>query len=288
MYSGTVPHELKIANVIPIFKKGDVLIPCNYRPISLLSVFHKLLEKIIYKKIISFLEKYKILYNYKFGFRSNHSTTLALIEVLDEIYKNLDQQNYVIGTFFDLSKAFDTVNHEILLQKLSYYGIRGIALSWIKSYLDNRQQYVSIDKTNSATKVVNYGVPQGSVLGPLLFLLYVNDISNCIPNCNLRLFADDTNMFTYGRNLNTLVEETNICLDKLNTWFLANKLTLNVDKTCYIVFAPFKNIVSSDHNFQLSINNVILQQLRSCKYLGVMFDDGLSWKPHIFDFVLRK
>ena len=125
------------------------------------------------------------MYNYQFGFRSNHSTTLALIEVLDKIYKNLDQQNYVIGTFFDLSKAFDTVSHEILLQKLSYYGIRGNALSWIKSYLNNRQQYVSIDKTNSATKVVSYGVPQGSVLGPLLFLLYVNDIGNCIPNYNL-------------------------------------------------------------------------------------------------------
>ena len=124
-------------------------------------------------------------------------------------------------------------------------------------------------------------------MGPLLFLLYVNDIGNCIHNCNLRLFADDTNVFTHGRNLNTLVEETNICLDKLNTWFLANKLNLNVDKTCYIIFAPFKNIVLSDHKLQLNINNVILQQLRSCKYLGVMFDEELSWKPHIY-FNLKK
>jgi hypothetical protein len=148
--SGVVPTQLKTAKVLPIFKKGDTSLPCNYRPISMLSVFEKILEKIMYKRLISFINKHKILNKHQFGFRNGHSTTLSLIEVMDEIYKNLDDGNIGIGIFLDLQKAFDTIQHSILLDKLQHYGIRGLAHKWIQDYLTNRQQCVNINGLNSS------------------------------------------------------------------------------------------------------------------------------------------
>jgi len=175
--TGCVPVSLKIAKVIPIFKKGDNSNPSNYRPISLLSIFHKLLENLMYKRVYSFLHKYSVLYQYQFGFRHHHSTSLPLIELCDNLYSHLDQHEVVVGMYFDLQKAFDTVNHKILLQKLCGYGIRGIVHEWFRNYLSNRKQFASINNIDSDLDNINCGVPQGSVLGPLLFLIYVNDNS---------------------------------------------------------------------------------------------------------------
>jgi len=223
-----------------VFKKGDRSQPSNYRPISLLSIFDKLLEKLMFNRLISFLERNSILYNYQFGFRKNHSTSLALIDVVDNIYQNLDASLTVVGIYLDLTKAFDTVNHELLLYKLQNYGIRGIAYHWFKSYLCNRQQFTVINNVSSCFTYVPCGVPQGSTLGPLLFLLYINDISRVLPGENVKLFADDTNLFISGVDVNTLNQKCNYCIDTLNRWFVANRLHVNVDKTNIMVFPKAK------------------------------------------------
>ena len=198
-----------------------------------MSNFGEIFEKLMYVRIMSFLKSHNILYKYQFGFRSHHSTSLALIDVADTVYHELDSGNYVIGTFLDLQKAFDTVNHSILLQKLQCYGIRGKALQWMSCYLTNRFQYVSIGDIQSRLENISCGVPQGSVLGPLLFLLYINDIHSSVPNSKLKLFADDTSLFTSGKNVNELITETNAALSNLNNWFISNKLSLSIEKTSF-------------------------------------------------------
>jgi len=279
MLDGIVPDKLKTAKVVPIFKKGDRSLACNYRPISLLSVFDKLLEKLMYKRVYTFLVKHNILYKHQFGFRKNYSTALALIEVMDNIYKKLDEQHFVLGIFLDLQKAFDTVNHEILLHKLYNYGIRGIAHDWFRSYLSNRLQFTVANGASSSLAKITCGVPQGSVLGPLLFLLYVNDIANSVPDQNIKLFADDTNLFISTTNQSVLNSIANEAMSNLNSWFIANRLSLNLDKTCYMVFSPRRLDLSIDFNLQL--NGTAIHKVKSCRYLGIIIDDELKWSEHI-------
>src|SRR6218665_303500 len=190
---GIFPDRLKIAKVIPIFKSGKSNV-ANYRPISLLSPFSKILEKFFYSRLISFVNKNSILADTQYGFRKNLSTEFALLDLTNQITKALDDRQITVGIFLDLSKAFDTVNHSILLDKLEHYGIRGTPLNWISSYLSNRYQYVAIEDICSSLLPLTCGVPQGSILGPLLFILYVNDIKT-ITDLSLIMFADDTNIF---------------------------------------------------------------------------------------------
>ena len=195
MNSGEYPEQLKIAKVLPIFKKGNPSLASNYRPISVLSCINKIFEKIISKRIYNFLEKYNLLYEFQYGFRQGHSTSHALVEITDKIKFAMDNNEMTCGIFLDLSKAFDTVNHEILLYKLDHYGIRGPTLKLLKSYLSNRKQFVKIGKSKSELRQISCGVPQGSVLGPLLFILYINDLHKACSSGNTRIFADDTNIF---------------------------------------------------------------------------------------------
>ena len=201
LLEGVFPNELKIANVLPLYKADDDMSFNNYRPVSVLSVLSKVFERIMYNRLISFLESNKNLFNNQFGFRKQHSTYMALVLLLDKIVKALENGEYVIGIFLDFSKAFDTVDHNILLKKLEYYGIRGVCLDWFKIYLTVRKQYVTYNGIPSSTKLIQYGVPQGSILGPLMFLLYINDLPNVCKSADPILFADDTNLFINGSNL---------------------------------------------------------------------------------------
>ena len=280
-YSGTVPDQFKVARVVPIHKKGSTCLVSNYRPISLLSIFNKLIEKLMYNRIISFLEKFSILYNNQFGFRSKHSTTQALLLLTDKIQRSIDKGMFCSGIFLDLCKAFDTVNHKILLTKLQYYGIRGVSNDWFASYLSNRRQFVSLNGINSDYQTITCGVPQGSVLGPLLFLLYINDMPKCSNILEFHLFADDTNLFLNNPNIINLETDLNTELEKVSQWLYANKLSLNIDKTSFVVFhSPQRRIL---HNMNLRISNTSIKSDTCVKYLGLILDSNLNWKAYIHE-----
>ena len=275
---GVFPRELKLTKVIPIYKSNDAMCFTNYRPISLLSIFSQILEKIMYKRLIAFVNANNLLYKFQFGFREKHSTYMPLIIILDKITEALDNGNYVIGIFLDFRKAFDTVNHKILLDKLYHYGIRGPAYRWFVSYLTDRQQYVCFEDSVSDSKPVTCGIPQGSVLGPLLFLLYINDLASVSQLLTAFLFADDSNLFHIGTNITTMCETINNETKKIVDWLRANRLSLNIDKTNFMVFKPrFKNCTG----VSITIDNTPIQKVTHTKFLGVIIDDKLSWSQHI-------
>ena len=211
---GIFPEKIKL--VIPSHKKGPNNDVNNYRPISLLSVFSKILEKLIVVRLTDYLELHEIIYPNQFGFRHGYSTTHSLISITETIKRTLDNNKYGCGVFIDLRKAFDTVNHEILLQKLDHYGIRDVSSSWFKSYLTDRMQYVHLNGIISETKNITCGVPQGSVVGSLLFLLYINDLPNIPKKLKFYLFADNTNIYFETDDLKKLEKTMNKELEKLH------------------------------------------------------------------------
>jgi len=203
--TGFVPNMLKIAKVCHIYKNGYKTDITNYRPISVLPSFSKIYEKLAYNRLSQYAEKLCILNDRQFGFRNNRSTSMAVLEMTDKINEAMENNQFSIGVFVDLSKAFDTVNHNILLNKLYYYGIRGVAYESFKFYLSNRYQYVHFNEHSSSRLSITCGVPQGSILGPLLFLIYINDICHVSKMSHLILFADDTNIFVADHNFNNRI-----------------------------------------------------------------------------------
>ena len=280
--NGVCPEFLKISTIIPIYKKDSKLKVSNYRPISLLSNINKILEKLMFQRLYTFLEENKCIYNLQFGFRQRHSTNHALLSMTQEIKDTIDKGNLAIGVFVDFQKAFDTVNHHILLRKLEHYGVRGLANNWFKSYLTKRKQCVSISGITSETSYINHGVPQGSVLGPLLFLIYINDLHTCIRHSTVRHFAADTNLLyttdkTKYRNRN-IVNNLNQDLKSLNHWLLANKISLNSTKTELIFFRHKKTPIP---NVKIKLNGVKLVGSSDVKYVGITFDEHLTFNNHI-------
>ena len=284
--TGTYPDQLKIAKVIPIFKnKGDVLVVSNYRPISLLSNINKIFEKLVYSRLYSFLTLHNCIYELQFGFRARHSTDHALLSITEMVRKALDNSDYACGIFIDLQKAFDTVDHQILLKKLEHYGVRGLANNWFKSYLTNRQQFVSVNGFNSSKKTMHYGVPQGSVLGPLLFLIYINDLNKAIKFCTTHHFADDTNLLYIGQSLKQIQKYVNFDLKFLCNWLKANRISLNASKTELIVFRDPRK--KSEHVLKIKIDGKKLLPSRYVKYLGVLVDCHLNWHAHEMELHLK-
>ena len=277
---GTYINMLKISKVIPIFKdKGSDLDHTNFRPISLLSNINKIVEKIMHERLYTFLEKYKCIYEFQFGFRKGHSTTHALLDLTEEIRQHIDSNKFAIGVFIDLQKAFDTVDHHILLKKLHHYGVRGIANKWFESYLSNRQQFVTINGENSSLKPMQYGVPQGSVLGPLLFLVYINDLNNAVKYSKTRHFADDTNLLLANTSLKQLKKHLNLDLKALTQWLKANKISLNAGKTEILVFRNPKKPMNYDP--KIKIDGKRIYPSKYVKYLGILIDAHLTWQYHI-------
>ena len=277
---GKFPNCLKVAKLVPIHKSGSKHQTNNYRPISLLNVLSKLFEEVMNLRIRQFLEQKKLIADCQYGFRDKHSTETAIISLTDHVYKNIDEKKFIMTTFIDLKKAFDTVDHNILKDKLYRIGIRGKPHDWLKDYLTERYQYTCINNKLSDQSLLEVGLPQGGKLSPILYLIYVNDITQFSKNKNskLVLFADDTCLTLTNNDINSLFENANCEINKLNKWFMANKLTLNVDKTNYIMF---QNKNTPEMAQTLNIGNYKIEEKRSINYLGVILDNKLNFKEHV-------
>ena len=191
----------------------------------------------------------------------------------------LGKGNFTCGVFIDLQKAFDTANHDILLSKLNHYGIRGVASNWFKSYLIDRTQYTTINNERSEIRNIKYGVPQGSLLGPLLFLIYINNLSRSIKNSKIHHFADDTNLLCASSSLKDINKKINFDLSNLVQWLLANKIALNVNKSDIVIFRSPRKQIAKKMNFRLSGQKI--RQKTCTKYLGVLLDEHFLFKDHI-------
>ena len=278
--TGIIPKAMKLAKVVPIYKnKGSNAEMKNYRPVSLLPVFSKVLERIVYNRLFNFVIKHKLLYTSQYSFQKNLSTELAILELQDGINTSLNEKECCVGIFMDLSKAFDTLDHDILLNKLNHYGIRGIALSWFQNYLSDRNQYVCINGCNSELLPITCGVPQGSILGPLLFLIYVNDLATISKYAATILFADDTNVIYTGKTYDDVSRIIQTDLKNLSNWFKCNKLALNETKTNYIIFHQINKKPPDD--FNIILNDTHLERVKYTKFLGVLINENLKWKEHI-------
>ena len=279
--SGKFIDTLKISKIVPVHKEGSLQDINNYRPISILSCFSKLLEKIVYKRLNSFLVKNNFFFPSQFGFRKNQSTSYATSLLVSKVAEILDNGKLGLGLFLDLSKAFDCLDYNILFKKMEFFGIRGNALDWFIDYLTGRTQRVSFNGILSEnTLLVNQGTPQGGVLGPLLFLIYINDLPNCLTGGSSILFADDTTLLLSHKNYDELIYYGNIELENLNKWLISNRLVLNTGKTKAIIFKTPQRRLPGPAN-ALKINNNYIKTVNKTKFLGVIIDENLSWRYHI-------
>lgn len=290
---GIFPQQLKTAVIKPLFKKGDKSDINNYRPIALLPVLSKIFEKVIYNSLYSFLEANKILTPEQFGFKKNTSINMAIYNLLSEVMLKMDKRIPIVSLYMDLTKAFDHVDHDILLDKLFKYGIRGNAHDLIRSYLIGRDQYTEVNCISSKTKyrttyksehkIIKYGVPQGSVLGPLLFIIYVNDLPKVVNN-KMTLFADDTTVLFHNKDINNLVTDINSSLTCIIKWLECNNLNINLDKTKVMNFKQRNNGIQKLH---ISYSGKQIDEINTIKFLGLYLDSDMKWKSHI-DYVCKK
>lgn len=288
--TGIFPNKLKIAKVLPLFKKGENKLLENYRPISLLPCISKIFERIVFDQLYKYLDSNNLLCKNQYGFRKKHSTEMAALELIDRIYKELDNKEIPIAVFLDLSKAFDTLDHSILLHKLKYYGVNGISLAWFSSYLTNRHQYVEIDGISSEPLSITTGVPQGSILGPLLFIIYMNDIHSTSSKFKFVLYADDSTLFSplcsfsFGLTpvkTEQIANNINKELRYVTDWLSVNKLSLNASKTKFMIFHFNQKNIPSENVPKLNINGIEIKKTSEFNFLGLTINDKMNWISHI-------
>ena len=287
---GKFPESMKKADIVPLYKNKDKQECSNYRPISLLITISKLLEKIIYRRVYQFLEKSEQIFPSQYGFRTSYSCENAVSELLSTIIKGKEQGLYTISMFLDLSKAFDSLEHDMMLKKLESYGVRGIALQWFKSYLSNRQIRTKCHISSngqieySEYKSINYGAPQGSCLGPLLFLIFTNDLHKQLHHCSSILFADDTTLYKTHRNLVYLQWCIQDDMNRIMKYFRINKLTLNLNITVCVLFQKNK---TDPKEFHLKLDKQTITNRPESKFLGITLDQHLNWSSHVNQLILK-
>ena len=283
--TGVFPNELKIGKVTPIFKSGEKEDLNNYRPISVLPTIARVFEKLLYNQLYKFFTENQLLGDQQYGFRSLHSTALALGKCSNQWLMNIDNGKINSVIFLDIRKAFDTVNHEILLQKLSSYEIKGDTHKFFECYLKDRTQCCSVNGHMSSLETIEYGVPQGSILGPLLFLIYMNDLPLCLDNVDITMFAD-TNFMKAINSLKEIKEELVPALKKVYNWLRCNKLSLNTVKTEFMLIGTHQKLERFDHDpaatpYMISAGtDSEIKRVRIVKYLRLIVDDTLIWSDH--------
>ena len=279
--SSQLPLEWKSANVTPVPKSGDATDIENYRPISVLSAVAKTMERIVFNQLYSYLQKHSLLSQHQSGFRPSHSTQDVLIKTMDDWRKSIDEDRVVGALFLDLSKAFDVINHELLLNKMQLeFGVVGKADEWFRNYLSGRRQRVCVGQETSPWMTPKFGVPQGSILGPLLFILFVNALPKSVNQCSLNMYADDTTLYTAAETADQAIETLRADAELTLAWFNQNRLIVNVKKTHFMAIGRRRRRMEISEA-KLALQNVELYPEQTVTYLGVCLDDQLIWKKHV-------
>ena len=281
--TGIFPEKLKTAKVVPIHKKKDKLLVANYRPISILPVISKVFENIMHTQLMTYFNTNNLFAPQQYGFRPNCSTELAALELMDRNINAMNINLTPLNIYLDLSKAFDSLDHHTLLSKLKYYGLHDRALDLLNSYLSGRKQYVQLDNISSDLHRVTCGIPQGSVMGPLLFNIFINDICNATNKFDLVMYADDTTLVSTLENFGNITDraqletQINLEINKITNWLISNKLQLNIDKSKYMIF--FKSPKKTP-SLNIVINNRKIEQIEEFNFLGITIDQNINWKSH--------
>ena len=282
--TGSYPENLKLAKVIPIFKKNDKLEINNYRPISVLQVISKVFENVMHTQLLEYFTENNLLSSQQYGFRPNRSTELATLELMDRNINHMNENHCPVNIYLDFSKAFDSLIYDILLSKLKHYGIQENALQLLSSYLKDRSQYVQLDNVISSSHAVICGIPQGSVLGPLLFNIYINDITEASTKFDFIRYADDTTLTSILENFGKISDvaglerELNEEMSKIYGWLLSNKLTLNTTKSKFMIFFKHPKVIPK---LNLKIAGNAIEQVAEFNFLGIDIDQNITWKPHV-------
>lgn len=280
------PSIWKSARVVPLFKKGSKQDPSNYRPISILPTLSKILEKAVHSQFYSYLSENNLLSLNQFGFRFKSSTVTAAAKFTDQILHGMDDGLITGVAFLDLTKAFDTVNHSILLRKISNIGVDGTARDWFDSFLSNRSQVTCCNNKQSDPASISIGVAQGSILGPLLFIIYMNDLSDVLEFCNVSLYADDTVLYFASKSISEIESKINSDLSRVCCWMRANQLTLNVTKSKFMLIGSNARL-NKVNSITISSDGNLLEEVQSFLYLGLVINKNLTWEDHI-EHIRRK